>query len=175
MNNLWLAFVGRGLVGAIAGLAFMTNPWMSRERLAGVLVAYLLADGALSGFAATRAHKARIPSAMLALGGAIAWAAAAVVPTVPTLLAIRIVAGVRAIARGACDLAFLRGQGASELLSLGAIVSVFLGALILSWPGPATVALPWLLGIEAMVTGAVVFAGGASEMKRIDAAREIHA
>ena len=41
----------------------------------------------------------------------------------------------------------------------GGIVSILLGLLVLAWPGPGVVALPWLLGLGAMVTGGLLVVG----------------
>ncbi|MDB4936646.1 MAG: hypothetical protein JWP87_3618 [Labilithrix sp.] len=165
-RRLWLGVVGRGIAGAVMGLVLMANPWSSRGVIAAVLVAYLLVDGGSSLYAAMRAKHAGMSSSTLLLVGVIDLAAAAVVLAVPALRALRVVGGVRAMASGACDVRWPLRNGRNELLAMAGVAAVGLGGLILAWPGPATVALPWLLGLEAMVSGALNVAGGASELKR---------
>jgi uncharacterized membrane protein HdeD (DUF308 family) len=163
---LWLGIVGRGIAGAIMGLLLMANPWSPRGSIAAVLVTYLLVDGALSVYAAMRARHAGMSINTLVLVGAIDVVAAVVVLVVPGLRVLRLVAGVRAIASGACDVRWPLRQNRNELLAMAGVATVGLGGLILAWPGPATVALPWLIGLEAMVSGALLVAGAASELKR---------
>jgi uncharacterized membrane protein HdeD (DUF308 family) len=166
-RRLWLAIVGRGFVGLAVGVVLLSNPWMSIRAIAGVIVAYMFADGVLRLYAAKRAARASMPSWQLVLGGVIDAVAAVVVLVMPAVLPMRLAAGLRAVATGSTDIHWTRGTHLSELLTMGGVTAVALGAVLLGWPGPATVALPWLLGLEAMVSGGLLFAGAASEIRSV--------
>jgi uncharacterized membrane protein HdeD (DUF308 family) len=164
--RLWSAFVGRGLIGAIAAMLFLSFPWMSPRTLAAILVAYAVGDAGVSLYGATQARRAGASSSALLAIAAIDAAAAVLALVLPAVTALRLIGGVRAIASGSCDAISLRGRSFSELLTLRGVIAIGLGILILVWPGPATLALPWLLGVEAMISGGLLFTGGASELKR---------
>jgi uncharacterized membrane protein HdeD (DUF308 family) len=166
-RRLWLAMVARGFVGILVGLLLMSNPWISLKAIAGLIVAYMLADAALSLYAATRAGRAGGSGLLLVLVGVIDAVAALVVLMMPAILPMRLAVGLRSIAAGVSNALWTRGKHWSELVTMGGVASVALGILILAWPGPATVALPWLLGLEAMVSGSLFFAGAASEIRSV--------
>jgi len=66
-----------------------------------------------------------------------------------------------------CALGVSNRHDISALVMLGGIAAVGLGVLLVGWPGPGTVALPWLLGLQAMVSGSLFLAGALSELRRV--------
>jgi uncharacterized membrane protein HdeD (DUF308 family) len=158
--------VGRGLVGLTAAALLLANPEASAGVIAAIVVAYFVGDGGLSLYARRRATRSIGPSWAPVLIAAIDAAAAALALAFPAMRALRFIGGIRAIASGSGDALWLRGRHLSELLTLRGIVAAFFGVVILAWPGPGTLALPWLLGIEAMISGGLLLCGGASELKR---------
>ncbi len=169
-HRLALTDAARGVVGAFAGVVLLSTPRMSVTAIALVFAAYLLADGVLSLYAGRHARRTGHSTRQLMLGGTIDIAAviavAAVAAIGPAVLPLRIVAGVRAIASGACDALWAERERANALLVMAGVAAIFTGLVILAWPGPATLALPWLVGFEAMLSGALLFAGGTSAYKQ---------
>jgi succinate dehydrogenase/fumarate reductase cytochrome b subunit len=174
-TRLWYAGAGRGVIAAIFGMLLMSSTYRSIGAIAGIFAAYLIVDGVLSLYIAWRAKQVGWRSWAALFVGVIDVAAAVVALVIPTMLVLRLVGGLRAIISGSGDAFSPHHQHQSELLSLGGVVAVILGILILVWPGPTTVALPWLLGLEAMVSGALFVAGAASEIKRASEAIVPHA
>ena len=165
-SRLWYADAGRGVMAAIFGMLLMSSTHASIRTIAAIFAAYVIIDALLSFFVAWRAKQIGWRSWAAVFVGVVDVAAAVSALIVPSMLVLRLVGGLRAIFSGAGDAFSPRHQLQSELLTLSGVAAVMLGILILSWPGPTTVALPWLLGIEAMVSGALLVAGGASEIKR---------
>jgi uncharacterized membrane protein HdeD (DUF308 family) len=165
-QRLWRAIVGRGAVGALVGLLLTSTQWRSPRAVGVVFAAYLVVDGILSLYAASHAKASGRPSSAALLVAVVDAAAAVVALAMPAILPLRLAGGVRAIVTGACDALRPPHRDASELLTLAGVAAVGLGVVIFAWPGPATVALPWLLGVEAMVSGALFVAGATSELKR---------
>ncbi len=168
-RRLWFAIAGRGLAAAIAATFLFANPWRSIGGTAVVLAAYAVADGASSLYASIRTKKSGAGrQARLSAGGIVFvdLAAAALAIAMPTLVALRLIGALRAITTGALDALQFNRRGASELLSVRGVVAIGLGVLIVAWPGPGSVALPWLLGFEAMVSAGLLFTGGVSELNR---------
>jgi uncharacterized membrane protein HdeD (DUF308 family) len=174
-RRLYLGTIGGGLAALLVGLLLMSNPWAPPGTIAALFVVYVLTDAAASFYTAMRARQAGVWSGMLLLVGIIDLAAAAAILAMPGLGALRLVAGVRGIASGACDGVWPLRQKRNELLVLAGFATFALGAIILAWPGPGTVALPWLIGLEAMLSGALLVAGGASDLKRAASATMVAA
>jgi len=168
--RLWYAGAGRGVMAAIFGLLLMSSTQRSIGAIAAIFVVYLFVDALLSFYVAWRAKQIGWRSWAALFVGVVDVAAAVIALFVPTMLVLRLVGGLRAIFSGSDNAFSPHDQRQSELLTLGGVAAVMLGILILSWPGPTTVALPWLLGLEAMVSGALLVAGGASEIKRANEA-----
>ncbi len=164
-TRLWSTAAGRGFLGVTAGLLFLSNPWLSLRGTANLFMAYALADGALSLYQATCAKRVARPRTMLLVAALFDAAAAIAVLVMPAVLPLRIAGGLRAVATGSCDALWTRRQRLSEMLTLAGVAAVLVGGLILAWPGPGTVALPWLLGLQTMISGALLVAGGVSEMQ----------
>jgi len=165
-TRLWYGAAGRGVMAAIFGMLLMTSTHRSIRAIATIFAAYLIVDGLLSFFIAWRAKQVAWRSWAALFVGVIDLATVVVSLVVPSMLVLRLAGSLRAIFSGSGDAFSPHHQQQSELLTLGGVAAVMLGILILAWPGPMTVALPWLLGLEAMVSGALLVAGAASEIKR---------
>lgn len=171
--KLWFALVGRGCVGAVIGMILMADPWAPHGRTTGLFLAYLLADCALGVYALARAlprvvgaqpHIRRGPLVLISVVDAVA---AVLVAVFPATLPVRLIGGIRAIVTGVSDVRWSNRHDISALVMLGGIAAVGLGVLLAAWPGPGTVALPWLLGLQTMVSGSLFLAGALSELRRV--------
>lgn len=169
-SKLWYGVLGRGAVALLFALLAIgsTRPWLTVGHLAQLFFAYAIIDSLLSGFVAVRGHwkhgvQRDWPIAIEALLSAGLGIVALVVPSV---LALRIIGGLRALVVGISDVGWGAGrrQG-DDLIEMAGIVAFLLGVLLLAWPGPATVALPWLLGLPSMLSGALLFAGALSKLR----------
>ena len=169
-TRLWYAAFGRGVVAAMFGMLLMSSTHQSVATIAGIFAAYVIVDGIASLYLAWRARRIGRRSWAALFVGVVDVAAAVVAVVIPAMLVLRLVGGLRAIVSGSGDAFSPHRQHQSELLTLGGVAAVMLGILILAWPGPVSVALPWLLGLEAMVSGALFVAGAASEIKRVSEA-----
>src|SRR5689334_21508451 len=93
LRELWYAILGRGLVGALAGMLLIATPHLTRGAMVGIFAGYLAIDGGLSLFSAARARDAHVARRPLLVGGVIDLVAAALALIVPGTLALRLVAG----------------------------------------------------------------------------------
>jgi uncharacterized membrane protein HdeD (DUF308 family) len=168
-TKLWLFTLGRAAVALLFAVLALGNPWMPLVRLARIYAVYVLVDSGLSLFGARRIRQTHVVErgGWLGVDGAVSLAAAIVAFFVPTLVVLRVAAGLRGLFVGASDTLWARHGNASDLLELGGIAAVAFGIVIIAWPGPAYIALPWLLGVAALVTGALFFAGSMSELRRV--------
>lgn len=165
--RLWVALAGRGCVGAVIGMILMADPWAPHGRTVGLFLAYLLADCALGVYALTRARASGVRRGPLVLISVVDAVATALVAAFPATLPVRLIGGIRAIITGVSDVRWSNRHDISALVMLGGIAAVGLGVLLVGWPGPGTVALPWLLGLQAMVSGSLFLAGALSELRRV--------
>lgn len=169
--KLWAALLGRGVAGLLCGMVLMSASAgrLSVDRMAATFAVYLLVDGALALYSAKRARRAR--PYLLALVGLVDVVAAASAVALASVMSLRLIAGARAIVTGACDARWARRHEVSDPLTLGGVAAVALGiVLLLAWPGPGTQALPWLIGLQVMVSGSLYVGGALSELRRADAA-----
>ena len=166
--RLWLALLGRGIAGAVFGMVLMAGPQPLIQDAAVWLLIYLLTDGVLGLYAAKRARQKSARPRLLALGALANGITAVLAVAFPTALGLRIITGARAIVTGLCDAHWSRHHRVSDLLTLGGVAAVALGIILLfGWPGPGVQALPWLIGIQVMVSGSLITAGALSELRRV--------
>jgi uncharacterized membrane protein HdeD (DUF308 family) len=165
--RLWFLLMARGAAACVFGLVLMSNVRAPLRGVANVFLAYLIADCALSFFAARRAARAgkrRRELALISIADGLSAVAAAVFPAA---LPLRIIGGIRGVITGGLHARWSHRMEVSDLLTLGGVAAVGLGVLLLGWPGPGVTALTWLLGLEATVSGALSVAGSLSEIRRV--------
>lgn len=170
-TTLWLALLGRGLAALLFAMLAISNPRMPISTLAKLFAAFAVVDGALALYGASRARRAGIAGhgRPLAIEGFTSGALGVAALLFPPASALRILGGVRSVITGALDVLWARRDPTTELPQLGGIVGVGLGAVILGWPG-GELAVPWLLGLAAFVSGALFTAGALSKFRRDDLA-----
>jgi uncharacterized membrane protein HdeD (DUF308 family) len=167
-RDLWLGTLGRGALALLFALLAIANPWMRIRNLAHLYGAYALVDATLAFFLMDHARRRHARDREWSLGvEGIAGVVVALGSFVfPAVTPIRILGGLRGLVVGTSEVVWSRRDSASELVELGGVLACMLGALLLAWPGPATLALPWLLGLLALVSGALLFAGALTHLRR---------
>jgi uncharacterized membrane protein HdeD (DUF308 family) len=151
----------RGVAGILFGLAAFAWPGLTLAVLITLWGIYAIVDG-IVGIASAVRHRREIESwwAML-LGGAaslIAGIVAWIMPAV-TAIALVVIIGFWAIARGVfvtMTAVRLRDELQDEwLLILSGALSVALGLVFVVSPGAGALAMVWLIGTLAIVSGAL--------------------
>ncbi|MBX3190813.1 MAG: DUF308 domain-containing protein [Labilithrix sp.] len=176
--KLWLAILGRGIVAMAFGVvAIASSARMTVDQLSLLYAGYALAEGSFIGLAAFQAGQHRTPrdhSWALVVAGAVSFVAAILAVISPYTLALRVVGGVRAVVASGLEGLWAFGQKRDErqwFVGFGDVGAIIFGGTLLAWPGPAVLALPWLLGIIALFNGAFSIAGAFSEAKAISEPR----
>jgi len=170
MKVSWQGLLLRGMLAVVFGIAAMVWPVSTLLALVLLWGAWAFLDGAASIAEAFRSGStpARLGSVVL---GLVAVGAAVVAFTRPGLTVVTItwVLGIWLIVRGVFEA--VTGLVARDLgtarwgLLLGALLDFVLGVLLFTNPGSAALAIVLVLGITAIVWGAV-FVGTALWMRR---------
>ncbi|WP_317203396.1 HdeD family acid-resistance protein [Janthinobacterium sp.] len=155
----WWVFALRGALGVLFGVVALAMPGLTLLSLIAVFAVYALLAGivAVAGALSNR-HNASDWWILLTLGlaGILAGALASLHPAL-TALVLVIVIGLNAILTGLLDIMLavrLRNVVRGEwLLLLSAATSLAFGALIIAYPGAGALALVWLIGTYALLTG----------------------
>jgi uncharacterized membrane protein HdeD (DUF308 family) len=162
-SKLWWSAVARGLLGFLFGIGAIGSPKMAMTTLLFLFAGYLVLDGALAAYGAFRSRQTHHRSTIFVVQAGADLAAVIVLIVAPAFAALRLVAGLRNIVVGVCEArgALKPRAVAVPILSIFAgLAAIASGVLLLGWPGPATIALPWLLGIGVWMSG-ICLAGGA--------------
>jgi len=173
MRSWWILAL-RGAIALLFGIFALAMPGLTLFSLIAIFAIYALLVGAVSVIGALRNWRSEGWWALLLLG-LVSLAAGVLATMRPTLtaLALVIVIGVNALVTGALDIflaAKLRHVMRDEwLLILSAVVSIAFGALIIAYPGAGALALVWLIGVYALLTGVLylVLAFRANSKRRL--------
>lgn len=158
------AFIVRGIIAILIGLAAIFFPGPTLAGLLGVFAAYAVIDGAFAiwgGVMGSGDH-----TLWLVLGGiaAIAVGLLTVISPGTTALVLVLWIGIVSIARGAAEVAaaYMQRRVIRNAALVGAVgvVSILFGLYLIVAPGAGVLALLWLIGIYALFTGAMYLAIG---------------
>lgn len=161
----WWLLALRGLVALLFGAVAIVWPAITLATLALLFAAYGMLAGAvwIFGAVAHRASDRRWP--VLLLMGILSAAAGAIAALYPglTALALVLLMGANALVSGVIEIVLavrLRTRIKGEpLLALSGAVSVVFGVVVLLFPlGAGALALAWMVGLYAMLTGAMLLA-----------------
>ncbi len=164
LRSWWLLAV-RGAIAVLFGVAAILWPTITLVSLAALFAAFALLAGAVWIFGATQHRKADRRWWVLLLLGAFsvcAGSAAAVHPGL-TIVALVLLMGANALVSGVLDIVvavrmrrYMKGEW---LLVLSGLVSILFGVLVLRFPtGAGALALAWLTGMYAILTGTLLLA-----------------
>jgi uncharacterized membrane protein HdeD (DUF308 family) len=162
VRDHWWVLLLRGIVGIIFGALFIFYPGITLVALLYLFGAYALVDGVFALFQAFRLgiHSDRwwpllFESVIGIVVGVVFFRFTGL-----SALAVAFTIAVWAIATGILELvaAFRMGGGggAPWLLGVGGILSIIVGILFAVAPLPALLAYVWVLGIYAIVFGAML-------------------
>ena len=161
-KNWWMLLL-RGIAAIIFGVLALTWPGMTLVTLILFYGAYVLVDGVLAIVAAITGG-ALMPRWWLAIVGLLGIAAGVLTFLMPGLTAIVLLYFIAgwAIATGVLQIIGaikLRKEIDNEwLLILGGILSVLFGVAMIAAPGAGALALITVIGIYAMIVGALLVA-----------------
>lgn len=157
----WWILALRGAFALLFGILALAVPGVTLLSLLALFSAYALLAGAVSVAGAWRnRHGARDWWVLLLLGAAsIAAGALAIAYPALTALALVLIIGANALVTGALDIVLaLRLRqfiGDEWLLIVSAATSIVFGLLIIAYPGAGALALVWLIGAYALLTGSL--------------------
>ncbi|RNL85867.1 HdeD family acid-resistance protein [Halostreptopolyspora alba] len=156
----WWVLTVRGAVAIVFGILAVLWPGITLLALAVAFGVYALADGVLAAVSSIRAGTVnRLPLALEAFFGLVLGAAAIIWPEA-TVLVLVILIGAWAFVTGIFEIVValrLREELEGEwLLILAGVLSVLFGLLVWFWPATAAVAVALIIGVYALVFGAVL-------------------
>ncbi|GGD71950.1 HdeD family acid-resistance protein [Caballeronia grimmiae] len=166
LGRAWWMLALRGAAGILFGLLALFWPGLTLLLLVAMFAAYALIGGIAAVSAAIRNRSIRtdwwIPLLLglcMIASGVIALAA----PGVTALVLITLM-GANAIVTGVFDLIAwvrLKRRGRTQwlLLCIGSL-SILFGIFVLVYPGAGALALVWMIGTYAIVTGALLLVLG---------------
>lgn len=166
MNDIllqsWWVLAVRGLVALLFGLASLLWPGMTLLGFLLLFAAYALTGGIVSVIGALRHRKSDSEWWMLLLIGLVGIGAGAIAVLHPglTVLVLLLLIGANALVTGVLDIAAairLRRVIHDEwLMILNGAAAVLFGVLMFLFPAVGGVALVWMIGTYAVVTGALM-------------------
>ena len=158
LGDVWWSLLVRGLLAVALGIAAIFWPKATLELLVRLVGLYVLFDGIVSLVGAFRAREL---GAYL-VPGLISVAVGAVLLFWPDVTGrlLLIIVGLWALFQGVTF--FWGGRQAdptdperSLAMTIGG-VAAFAGVILLIWPGTASVAISWVIGIAALLVGALL-------------------
>lgn len=158
----WWALALRGLFAIIFGLIALFSPGLTLVALVILFGAYSLVDGIFGVVAAVRAAESHTRWGWLlveGIAGILTGVITFVWPGITAIVLLYLIAA-WALVTGVLELIAgfrLRGHLANEvMLLLGGAASIIFGVLLIMRPAAGALALLWLIGVYALVFGALV-------------------
>jgi uncharacterized membrane protein HdeD (DUF308 family) len=159
----WWLIAFRGAIALLFGVLALAWPGLTLVALTALFAVFALIGGALWSFAAIRHRACDAQWGLLLLLGVVSLLAGTIAALHPamTLLVLIILVGANALVSGAIDIfvairvrKLMRGEW---LLVLSGIISILFGGFILLFPlGAGALALAWMIGFYAVLTGALM-------------------
>jgi uncharacterized membrane protein HdeD (DUF308 family) len=157
----WWVMVLRGVVAILFGVVTFVLPGVTLAALVLLFGAYALAEGLLAVAVAIRHRRDARPWWAALLGGLVSIAAGIVTFAVPglTALALLYVIAAWAIVAGSFEIVaawrLRRHLDSDARLGLNGVLSIVFGVLTMVMPGAGAVSVAWLIGLYAIVLGAL--------------------
>jgi uncharacterized membrane protein HdeD (DUF308 family) len=160
----WKILGLRGLIAILFGALALSMPGITLLSLVTLFAAYALVGGIVSVFLGVRNKTQNDNWWLWVLWGLVSIGAGIMTVMHPDLSALLLVLliGANALVTGTLDLVAavqLRKTIKGEwLLGFNGLVSIVFGILIFLFPGPGALALVWLIGAYALITGGLLIA-----------------
>jgi uncharacterized membrane protein HdeD (DUF308 family) len=163
LAEIWWAIAARGVLAILFGLIALFLPGATMLSLVLVFSAYALVDGVFAIIAAVRAARSHERWALLVLEGVVNMVTAAIAFLWPgiTVIAFVLLVASWAILSGGLMLAAafrLNIDHGRWWLTLGGIVSIIYGVLLVVAPMIGALVLTWWLGAYALIFGVALIA-----------------
>jgi len=161
LTRSWWILALRGALAVLFGVLALAMPDVTLLSLIALFAIYAVLAGAVAIAGAIRSRRTSRDWWILLLLGVVSIGAGLLAALRPglTALALVIVIAVNALLNGALDIAlavrlrkFIEGEW---LLMLSAATSIAFGLLILLYPGAGALALVWIIGVYALLLGAL--------------------
>ncbi|WP_067462570.1 HdeD family acid-resistance protein [Actinomadura macra] len=171
MTRHWWVLALRGAFAILFGVVAWVWPDITVWALVVLFGAYALVDGIFALAAAFRGTRGQ-PRGMLVLSGvagivlgivAMAWPGVTAFVLLMLIAAWAVVTGVMEIVAAFALRKELRGEWAYALTG---VISVVFGILLFAWPASGAVAIVWLIGLFAILFGAVMV-GAAFRLRKL--------
>lgn len=164
-GTAWWSILLRALLAIVFGIIALSKPGAAAAAFVIVFAVYALADGAMAFVQAVWRGRAGLRWGWYLVEGIASVAAGVIALAYPavTLLVIVLLVALRAIVLGLVEVvgAFsFKGFESRWLLGLTGVVSVLFGIVLLANPLAGSLALIWVVGIYAIVFGAMLFGHG---------------
>lgn len=158
MAEHWWLFAIRGVFAILFGLFVFLMPGPGLLTILIVLSAWLAVDGVATIWHGIRGRSTK-NGLWFWLDGIVSILAAIIILVAPGLSAFALVfvAGIWSVAVGAARLV-LAFRGGDVLLGLLGALAILIGAWLLLRPGPGLLALIWVVALEAILAGGLLFA-----------------
>ena len=162
LSRNWWALALRGLAAIVFGLLAFILPGITLTALILLFSAYMLVDGVFAIVAAVRAEERDTRWWLLLAEGvlgvlagivAFAWPGLTALALLYLVAAWSIITGILQIVGAIRLRREIEGEWA---LILGGVLSVVFGVLLAVLPGPGILALLWLIGAYAVVSGVLL-------------------
>lgn len=164
LERCWPTLALRGVIAVLFGVLALISPIFGLIALVALFAAFALFGGVASLIGAYRARKADDEWSVLLLLGAVGLGVGIVTLVHPALtaLVLVLVIGANALVTGILDIVLavrLRKLIRNEwLLILSGVVSIAFGVLVFLFPDAGALALAWLIGFYALVSGSMLLA-----------------
>lgn len=164
-RTAWWSILLRGLLAIVFGIIALSKPGAAAGAFIIVFAVYAFADGAVAFVQAVWRGRAGLRWGWYLVEGLASVAAGVIALAYPaaTLLVIVLLVALRAIVLGLVEIigAFsFKGFESRWLLGFTGVVSVLFGILLLANPLAGGLALIWVVGVYAIVFGALLFGHG---------------
>ena len=162
LSRNWWAVALRGLAALLFGLAALLIPAATLAALVLLFGAYALVDGGLALLAAVRAVERHTRWGTFLAEGLVGVAIGVVTFTWPAVTALGLLYLIAfwAIATGITEVMAavrLRREIAGEwILGFAGVLSIVFGVLLAVFPGAGVLAVVWLVGVYAILFGALL-------------------
>jgi uncharacterized membrane protein HdeD (DUF308 family) len=161
LTRNWWALALRGIFAILFGLAAFVIPGVTLAVLVALFGAYAVVDGVLAIVAGVRAaerHERWWSLVLKGLAGIVAGVLAFIWPALTALALLYLIAG-WAIVTGVLEIVaavHLHRAHGEWLLIVNGVLSILFGLFAIVWPGAGVLTLLWMIGVYAIVFGAVL-------------------